>query len=216
MSIKIGKACIKLDKTLLVIMTLVLVAVAATYWKGQWELTISGLTHAGKIIQTIWLRLLLGCILGGLVKVLIPNALIAKWLGHASGLKGILIGSYIGTIMPPGPWVNMPIIASIYRAGAGVGPIIALLTGRAMLGLPLVFMWQIPFFGVKIPLARYIASVFIPPFVGLAGRAVSQILDRAHRTTSKSDHNTFNQGQVDGIGNAHGNPKNEKEAEEWT
>ena len=166
----------KLDSTVLILVVLVLIAVAIAFWQGGTQQVISGLTQAGSLINSVWLRLLLGFALAGLVQVLVPRQLIAKWLGHASGLRGILIGSYIGIIMPGGPYVMMPIIASIYRAGAGVGPIIALLTGRAMLGIQMLIVWQIPFLGVEIALSRYIACLFLPPLVGLAGAAVIRVV----------------------------------------
>ena len=136
-------------------------------------------------MNAVWLRLLLGFTLGGLVRVLIPSALIAKWLGQTSGLKGILIGSYIGVIMLGGPYVTLPVIASIYSAGAGVGPVIALLTGPTLLGIQMLVVWQIPFLGVEIPLARYIACLLIPPLVGLAGAAVFRIMTKTSDTTDR-------------------------------
>ncbi|MFC1985360.1 permease [Chloroflexota bacterium] len=214
--IKIKSRGKKLDKTLLLLVALVLLAAAATFWKGGWELTIFGLTQAGQLIQTIWLRLLLGFILGGVVQVLIPSALIAKWLGHASGLKGILIGSYTSIIIPGGPWVILPIVASIYRSGAGVGPVIALLTGRAMLGLHPLLVWQIPFLGAEIPLARYIACLFIPPFAGLTGKAVFQFLAKP-ALAGKSDDVVCNVGQqTDGTGDTGVTSEKEEKGEKWT
>ncbi|MFC2073093.1 permease, partial [Chloroflexota bacterium] len=119
----------------------------------------------------------------------------AKWLGHTSGLKGILIGSYIGVILPGGPFIRMPIVASIYRAGAGAGPIIAMLIGRQMLGIHELIVWEIPFLGVGIPVARYIVSLLIPPFAGLAGVAVYRVIARTPQTASKSDDNVSNREQ---------------------
>jgi uncharacterized membrane protein YraQ (UPF0718 family) len=94
------------------------------------------------------------------------------------GFKGIFIGSYIGIFIPAGPFSFMPIIASIYKAGAGVGPIIALYAGRAMLSLQILVVWQIPFLGVEIPLSRFLACLFLPPFVGLAGKVVYQLVSK--------------------------------------
>ena len=175
----------KLDRTLLLLGALVLVAVIVALSTGGWQLTLEGLKQAGRLVNTVWLRLLLGFTLGGLVRVIIPSELIAKWLGHTSGLKGILIGSYIGIIMPGGPYVALPVIASIYSAGAGAGPVIALLTGRALLGIQMLVVWQIPFLGLEIPLARYIACLFIPPFVGLAGAAVFRMVTKSSHMADK-------------------------------
>ena len=137
-----------------------------------------GLVQAGRLFDSVWLRLLLGFTLGGLIRVLIPNAIVARWLGHTSGLKGIIIGSYLGILIPGGPFVFLPVTASIYKAGAGPGPIIALMAGRAMLGLNPLIVWQIPFLGLELPLARYIVCLFAPPLLGLAGTVVFRIFGR--------------------------------------
>ena len=172
----IKSATKKVDRTLLLLVGLALVAIIAARVVGGWDLTLDGLGRTWSLFQSVWLRLLLGFTLGGMIRLLIPSALIARWLGHTSGIRGLLIGSYIAIIMPGGPYVTMPVIASIYSAGAGVGPIIALLTGRALLGVQMLIVWQIPFLGVEISLARYIACLVLPPLVGMAGAAVYRLM----------------------------------------
>ena len=211
------KAWKKLDKTLLLLVALIFIMLAATFWKGRVGLTILGLIQAGQLMQQVWLRLLLGFILGGLVQVLIPRALIAKWLGHASGLKGILIGSYVGIILPGGPYINLPIVASIYRSGAGVGPIIALLTGRTMLGLQMLLTLQIPFLGVDISLARYIACLIFPPLAGLAGRFVFELLSGSIPAANKSAHSICStEQQISVTEDTHVAPEKEEKGDKWT
>lgn len=165
-----------MDITLLILIVMVFIAIVIALWKGRLQLLFSGFKQAGQLIQQVWLRILLGFILGGLIKVLIPSTLIAEWLGPASGLKGILIGSYVGIIMPGSPYILLPVIASIYTAGAGVGPVISFLVSSGLVSLQMLFVWQIPFLGFKIALTRYIVTFFFPPLVGLAGGVVYQIL----------------------------------------
>lgn len=192
---KIRKISQKLDRTLLVLLVLVGIAIATAFWIGGWQLAVAGLTQTGQLIRTIWLRLLIGFSLAGLIQVLLPGALIAKWLGPASGLKGIIIGSYTGIIMTGGPYIVLPIVASVYRAGAGVGPIIALLTGHSLLDLQLLIVWQIPFFGLELPIARYIACLLLPPLAGLAGSAVFKLVTKSPEVAT-SDHDTGNTKQA--------------------
>jgi uncharacterized membrane protein YraQ (UPF0718 family) len=180
----------KIDRTLLILGLLVLIAVIVTLSTGGPQSTLDGLKRSGQLINTVWLRLLLGFTLGGLIQVLIPRAVIAKWLGKTSGLKGILIGSYIGIIMPGGPWVSFPLIASIYKAGAGVGPVIALLTGRAVLSIQMMILWQIPFLGIEIPIAKFIACLLLPPLVGLAGAALFQRIPKLSGTNGNDTNDT--------------------------
>ncbi len=167
-----------MDIALLILVALLFTAMVAAFWKGGWQLLISGFKQTGRTFKLMWLRVLLGMMLGGLIHVLIPSELIAEWLGPASGLKGILIGSYVGIIMSGGPYISLPIIASIYAAGAGVGPIIALLAG-GILRIQGLITYSIPFLGVKLSLTRYVVCLFVPPLIGLAGAAVYQLLNLA-------------------------------------
>jgi uncharacterized membrane protein YraQ (UPF0718 family) len=207
----------KPDATLLVLGVLVSIAVVITFWQGGWELTLSGLVQAGELFDTIWLRLLLGFTLGGLVQVLVPEDLIVKWLGPSSGLKGLLIGSYSSIIVSGGPFVTLPVAASIYRAGAGVGPVIAYLTGSSLISLQGLIIWQIPFLGVGIPLVRYVVCLFIPPIVGLAGGAFFRVLSKSSQPSVLVDHNIGNTDQQQ-YGGKDTSTKSEKidRGETWT
>jgi uncharacterized membrane protein YraQ (UPF0718 family) len=165
-----------MDIAFWILVGMLMVAVVLTLWKGGWQLLITGLKQAGITFKGMWFRLVLGFTLGGMLQVLLPSTLIAEWLGPDSGLKGILIGSYAGIIMTGGPFVTLPIIASIYAAGAGPGPVIALLASMNLLSLPGLLTWAIPFVGVKIALTRYLVCLVIPPFIGLAGAAIFQVI----------------------------------------
>ena len=75
-------------------------------------------------------------------------------------------------------------VASIYRAGAGIGPVMALMTARGLLSMQLLLVWQIPFFGVELPLARYIVCLIVPPTVALVGRAVFHVIGEPTHVTN--------------------------------
>jgi len=165
-----------MDLALLILLALLFIAIVTALWKGRWPLLFSGLKQTGSTFKSMWLRILLGMTLGGFIQVLIDPQWIADWLGPTSGLKGILIGSYAGIIMGGGPYVILPIIASIYKAGAGAGPVIALLIGGT-LNVQGLITWQIPLLGAKIALTRYFVCFFVPPLVGFAGGAVYQLLN---------------------------------------
>jgi len=160
---------------LLILGTLVTVAIAISLYRGGFQLTFAGIAKAGRLLESIWLRLLLGFLLGGFVQAVIPKELIGKWLGSASGLKGILIGSFGGIISTGGPYVCLPVVVSIYKAGAGIGPVLALITARGILSIQMLIVWQIPFFGTRIALSRFVICLLIPPLVGLAGSALFRL-----------------------------------------
>ncbi|MDP2646965.1 MAG: permease [Desulfobacterales bacterium] len=170
---KTGK---KIDSSLFIVSALILIAAAISFFIGGWQRVISGLTQGVLLMDKVWLRLLLGIVFAGLLQELVPHEGVAKWLGPTSGLKGILIGSYLGVFMTNAPYVKVPLIMSLYAAGAGIGPVIALLVGGEGLALQSLFVWQIPFLGVGISLSRYVVFLFIPPVVGVAGAAVYRLL----------------------------------------
>jgi len=165
-----------MDIALLILIGLVALTAIGAFWKGRWQLVVSGLKQGGQTLKMMWFRLLLGMLFGGLIQVLIPSELIAEWLGPASGWKGIIIASYAGVIISGGPFVTMPILASIYAAGAGVGPVIAFLVSMNMVGVRILIAWQIPFLGAKLALVRYLVCFFVPPLVGIVGGALYQLL----------------------------------------
>jgi uncharacterized membrane protein YraQ (UPF0718 family) len=168
----------KLDLTLVILIALLVIAVVFAFIKGGPNLAGQGLVQSGRLLEQIWLRLPLGFALGGLIQVLVPRGMVARWLGPTSGIKGILIGSYTGIIFSGAPFVMLPVVASLYLAGAGPGPVIALLTGQMLLGLQNLIVWQIPFLGVGLPVSRFIVSLFITPLMGLAGAWVFKLLGK--------------------------------------
>lgn len=164
-----------IDVALLIMIVLLVAALTVAFWKGRWVLVGAGLKQTGRTLKSMWFRILLGMMLGGFLQVLVPSASIAEWLGPTSGLKGILIGAYTGLFLSGGPYVVMPVVAAIYHAGAGAGPVIALLAG-GLLNVQGLITFYIPMLGVRLSLANYIICFFVPPLIGLAGGAVYHLL----------------------------------------
>ena len=164
-----------MDLSLIILAGLVVTITFVTFMRGGWPQIIEGLRKGYETLKTMWWRVLLGILLGGFIQVLVPRALVADWIGPASGLIGILIGSVVGMIITGGAFVVVPVIASIYTAGASAGPIIALLTAANLVRIQGIFIWEIPFFGARIALSRYFICLFIPPIVGLIGAALFRL-----------------------------------------
>lgn len=180
------------DISTLVLCILVSLAVSLTLLKGGWQLTYSGLTRAIQIFDKVWAPLLLGFLLGGCIQVLIPRPLVSKWLGADSGIKGILIGSYVSIFVSGGPYVWMPVVASIYKSGAGVGPVIAMITARGILSFQMLIVWQFPFFGAELSMARYLPCLLVPPLVGLLGNGVLNLLKWKEEPIKEDDSSKSN------------------------
>src|SRR5262249_10008918 len=114
-----------MDLALILLIVAVLVAAGAIALRDPALLWLA-LGQSGKLLGGVWLDLLLGFVLAGLVEVLIPEATVLKWLGKQNVGYGVLAGWGLGLLVPGGPYVTFPIAANLFRQGAAPGPLIAL------------------------------------------------------------------------------------------
>jgi uncharacterized membrane protein YraQ (UPF0718 family) len=152
--------------------TLILVLIAAGMlwlaWRRKDGSLGKGLTLSVNSFRRTAPLLLVAFLIVGFVEVLAPQDLIADWIGPESGLQGILIGEIAGMLLPGGPYVVFPLIAALYKAGAGFGPALAMVTSWAGLAL-LSVSFEIPFLGWRFTLIRLALTLPFPFLVGLAG-----------------------------------------------
>ena len=135
------------------------------YQRGGGEHVV-GLKSAGNLLVQILPLLIFAFIVAGMIQVLIPRELIAKWVGVESGLRGILIGSVLGGLMPGGPMTSLPVAAGLLRVGASIGTMVAFLTGWSLLAFTRLPM-EIGILGWKFALIRMACVFFFPPIAGL-------------------------------------------------
>ena len=133
------------------------------------------LSSGSRLFVSVLPNLLLGFALAGFLHVLLPEALISGWMGDESGFKGLLIGTVAGMLTPGGPFTHFPIVASFLSKGAGVGPVCAYISAWALIGLNRFFVWELPILGPHISLARFVASVWVPPLIGWASGSLYRL-----------------------------------------
>lgn len=114
-------------------------------------------------------------IVAGMVQVLLPKELLAKWIGTESGLRGILIGTAAGACAPGGPYVSLPIAAGLLRSGASIGTMVAFLTGWSLWAVVRLPM-EIGIMGWKFTLIRLASVFFFPPIAGLIAQTLTKII----------------------------------------
>jgi uncharacterized membrane protein YraQ (UPF0718 family) len=161
-----------LDGQTLFLLALLLVLAAAAWWKGGPELLRRGLGGGGGLLVRFALVIVISFLAAGLAEVLVPHEWVRRRLGADSGLRGILVASLAGVLTPAGPFVSMPVAAVMIRAGAGAGPVVAFLTGWALLALHRLLAWEVPILGWRMALLRYGLSLLVPVAAGLAARAL--------------------------------------------
>lgn len=154
----------------MLIPTIIMGALAAIfliigYYKGQGQ-HITGIKSAMNMTVQILPLLVFALIVAGMVQALLPQELISKWIGAESGIRGIFIGTVAGALAPGGPYVSLPVAAGLLRTGAGVGTMVAFLTGWslwAVIRLPM----EVGILGWKFTLIRLASTFFFPPIAGL-------------------------------------------------
>jgi uncharacterized membrane protein YraQ (UPF0718 family) len=124
-------------------------------------------------------ELLLGFALAGLVDVLIPSRTLVHWLGAGSDGRGILVGWLVGLILPGGPYVFFPVVATLFRQGAAPAALLTLLTAKTLVSPIRMLTYEAPILGWPLTLARLIPGVLFPPVVGWIGGLIYRALTRA-------------------------------------
>jgi uncharacterized membrane protein YraQ (UPF0718 family) len=143
---------------------LAVVLLALGYSKGQGQ-HIQGLSSGLKMIVEILPLLLFAFIVAGMVQVLLPQELLSRWIGEESGLKGIFIGTLAGGLTPGGPYVSLPLVAGLLKAGAGVGTLVAFLTAWSLWAVARLPM-ELGILGWKFTFVRLACTFFFPPIAG--------------------------------------------------
>lgn len=152
----------------IVMFSLAAALVAVGYFRGQ---HVAGLKVGGKMLVQVLPVLLASFAVAGLAQVLIPREFIARWLSEASGMKGILIGTFAGAVSAPGgPYISFPLVAAIYQAGAGIGPVVAFVTSWSLLAVTRIPL-EVALIGPRVTLIRLACTFFFPPLAGLIARA---------------------------------------------
>ena len=154
-----------MDTSTVVMLAAAVIALVVVYSKSP-EAASKGLNATMSLILEITPRMIAAFILAGLFQAIVPQEVIVRWMGHGSGLKGILIGMSLGGITPGGPMTHFPVIASLFKMGVGIGPLVAYLTAWSLFGLQRVIMWEIPFLGPKVVAIRIAVSILFPLFAG--------------------------------------------------
>lgn len=151
--------------TTLIMLVLAVIFGCIAFVKSK-ALFLNGINNGFKLFLEIIPMLLFAFLLAGLIRVLIPNELISRWIGRRSGLKGILIGCLIGGIVPGGPYTSFPIVAGLLKTGASVGTVVAFITAWSLWAfarLPI----EIGTVGWKMTVVRMVSTFIFPPLAGI-------------------------------------------------
>jgi uncharacterized protein len=168
MATKKGKSAMLVPTLIMMVLAIILLYIG--YQKGEGQHLV-GLKAAYKMTVEILPLLVFAFIIAGMAQVLIPHELLSKWVGEESGIRGLLIGTLAGGLTPGGPYVSLPIIAGLLRTGAGVGTMVAFVTGWSLLAVGRLPM-EFGILGWKFTLIRVASTFFFPPIAGWIAQAI--------------------------------------------
>ncbi|HKC96051.1 MAG TPA: permease [Nitrospira sp.] len=162
----------------LILLIVIVLSVAAAVALTDPALLWVALGHSRTLLGSVWLELLLGFVLAGLMQVLIPEPVVLRWLGKQNFGYGVLAGWGLGLLLPGGPYVTFPIAANLFRQGAAPGPLIALISAKVLLSPIRVLSFEAPLLGWPMTAARLLPSLLLPPVLGLIGQWLYQLFDQ--------------------------------------
>jgi uncharacterized membrane protein YraQ (UPF0718 family) len=153
---------------------LALIFFLIAYYKGEGQ-HIIGMRSALRMTVQILPLLIFAFIVAGMVQVLVPREILSEWVGAESGMRGIFIGTVTGALAPGGPYVSLPVAAGLLQAGAGVGTMVAFLTGWSLWAVSRLPM-EVGIMGWRFTLIRIASTFFFPPIAGLIAQVIAVVV----------------------------------------
>jgi uncharacterized membrane protein YraQ (UPF0718 family) len=162
------------DSTTLILAAATLGLLAMAFYQDR-HLPLAGLLAGGRTLWRNLPLLLLGFALAGLAQVIIPKQLISRWLGTQAGIRGVFIGCVLGGLVPGAPYATFPLVAALYRAGAGLGAMVGFVTAWSLWSLSRLPV-EMALIDPKVALIRYAITFVVPPIAGLLAEPIARML----------------------------------------
>ncbi len=163
-----------IDGTVILLLGLLAGLAWLAHARGGTELLASGFGEGGRLLLRYAPIIALSFLAAGFADQLIPREWVRERLGRETGLGGIVLAAGAGILTPAGPFISMPVAAVMIRSGAGAGPVVAFLSGWALLALHRFVAWEVPILGWRFALLRYACCLVLPVLAGLAARAITR------------------------------------------
>ncbi len=148
--------------------TLVLMAIAAWFWRK-----LETNDRRTKAYASVWRmvrfnmpRLVVALISAGLFAELLPEDVVRQYLGDTSGFTGVLLGAALGVFTPGGAFVAFALAAGAASAGATEAALVAYIVAWALFALTKVITEELAFLGARFILVRAAISFPLPILAG--------------------------------------------------
>jgi len=165
-----------LDAQFLLMLVLACALGALAWSRGGEALLRAGLGEGMGQLVRYGALIAVSFVAAGFAQVLIPHEWIQGALGRDSGLRGIALASAAGIATPAGPFVSLPIAATLLRAGAAPEAVVAYLSAWSLLAVHRLVAWEVPILGARFALLRYAICAVLPILAGLLTRGLGRWL----------------------------------------
>jgi uncharacterized membrane protein YraQ (UPF0718 family) len=145
-------------------------AAGMVYWRDGAEHFLAILESDLSLFGDMLPKVLAGCLIGAFITLLLPRELVARWVGHESGMTGLLIAAFFGFILPGGPITIYPVAGAFLVMGADAGAVVAFIVSWTLIGYTRALVWELPFFGPDFVIWRIVEALPLPIIAGLLAR----------------------------------------------
>ncbi|MFC3229216.1 hypothetical protein ACFOGJ_18360 [Marinibaculum pumilum] len=142
----------------------------ALWQRDGWEAILVAVDQGSGLILAVAPIILGAMLVAGYARALLPQALVARWLGAESGFRGLLLAMAVGMVTPGGPFASFALVVGLAGTGADIGACITYLTAWSVLGLHRLIMWEIPLLGPDLAFLRYASCIALPLLAGVMAR----------------------------------------------
>ncbi len=159
------------ERTTLILVGVVLLLAVLAWNQGGWEMAGEGLLVGFRTLVRMSPLLVAAFLIAGLIQLFLTQENVSRWLGAESGWRGIFLACASGSLVPGGPFIYYPIAATLFRAGASLGVVVAFVSAKnlwPLVRLPIEFA----LLGPRLTLIRLAVTLFVPPLLGFLAQGL--------------------------------------------
>jgi uncharacterized membrane protein YraQ (UPF0718 family) len=121
-----------------------------------------GLWEGARDFVVLIPRVLVGVVGSGYIAQVMPQDVIAHWIGPNSGFFGVIIATAAGAITPGGAVVGFSVGAAALKSGAGAPQVIAYTTAWSLYTIQRLINWEIHMMAPRVVWLRAAISLPLP------------------------------------------------------
>lgn len=153
------------DPSILLLFSIAVVLGIVAYIKDP-GLPLLGARTGFSMLWLVLPRMIVALMLAGLLQVLVPQEVVARYFGREGGFKAIVFAALAGVVTPGGPMVTVPFMVALANSGMALPPLVAYMTSWSLFGMQRIIAWEAPLMGWHFVVVRAVSSLAFPVLAG--------------------------------------------------